>query len=483
MRNPVRLPIVLLLAVSAAASAQVTATLEDIPGTGPRDAFDISSMGAYNHDAVYKGDLYVLYWHGPGPSMRDDFQTWTWDPVICTGFANPPPGSSPECNDRVLMAWKHLSCLSGDWACGENAFWNIYGGRRNYHTDPNVDAGSGNANYFTWRNSGGALAPPPVQQMAGWSDLGGFGFTPANCRGSDGEVYELGNYGGSGYPAVVYANGRWFMAFDASLHSPARSGSTEEDVHRIGWATSDDGANWTYHGVIVRDASEANCSDGSYATDLYFENGSFYLLVTSISHGPGPGTNKMYLLKAPFSPSAPSGFEGWHAPTGRDFEDNLLYPEFPNVSPDVPIDFRRHQSITGDQDFIINGTIAKVYASPASDEYRYVLVVDLSRALTVTDGRKVCPSDDASYPLRVYTSPSLERVFRSFSDITPAENSSRFKSAGWYGWSPEIPQVVPDGRFTRVYDPITVFVNYCAADDNRQNIGRVRLNLRGGIYH
>jgi len=282
---------------------------------------------------------------------------------------------------------------------------------------------------------------------------------------------------------VVYANGRWFMAFDASLHSPSRGGFTEEDVHRIGWATSDDGANWTYHGVIVRDASEANCSDGLYASDLYFENGHFYLLATSITHGPGPGTNKLYLLKAPYSEDSPTGFDGWYAPTGRDFEDNLLYPDYPNVSPQFPLDFRRHQSITDDSDFIINGTLSKVYASPTSDEFRYVLVVDLSRALTTNGADKVCPADAASYPLRVYTSERLENVFRSYSDITPAQNNSRFQSAGWYGWSPEIPMVVPDERFTRVYDPVTLFVNYCAADDNRQNVGRVRLNLTGGIYH
>ena len=471
--------LILLIAVSA--SAQVTATLEDIPGSGPVDAFDLSSMGAYNQDVLYKGDLYVLYWHGPGPSMRDDFQTWTWDPVICTGFSNPPPGSSPECNDRVMMAWKHMTCLSGDWACSDNAFWNVYGGTRNYHSDPNVDAGNGNLNYFTWRNSGGAIAPPPIHQMAGWSELGGFGYTPTSCRGSDGQFYQLGSYGGTGYPSVVYANGRWFMAFDASLHSPARGGSTEEDVHRIGWASSSDGANWTYHGVIVRDASEANCSDGLYASDLYFENGSFYLLVTSISHGPGPGTNQMYLLKAPYSDNS-RGFAGWYAPTGRDFTDTLIYPPDPNVSPDFPVDFRRMQAITTDQDFIINGTLSKVYASPTSDEFRYVLIVDLSTALATSDGVKVCPADAASYPLRVYTSAGLEKVFRSYSDITPAQNHSRFQSAGWYGWSPDIPQVVPDERFTRVYEPLTLFVNYCAGDDNRQNIGRVRLNLSGDIY-
>src|SRR5215213_294065 len=136
--------LLLSAAITTAVSAQVKATLEDIPGTTPVDAFDISGMGAYNHDALYKGDLYVMYWHGPGPTMRDDFATWTWDPVICTGFATPPPGSSPECNDRVLMAWKHLTCASSDWACSSNAFWNVYGGTRNYHSDPAVDAGHGN---------------------------------------------------------------------------------------------------------------------------------------------------------------------------------------------------------------------------------------------------------------------------------------------------------------------------------------------------
>jgi hypothetical protein len=292
----------------------------------------------------------------------------------------------------------------------------------------------------------------------------------------------VSRYSGTGYPAVVYAHGRWFMAFDASLHSPAHAGMTETDIHRIGWASSDDGANWTYHGVIVRDASEAYCSDGAYASDLYFENDTFYLLMTSITHGFGPGTNKLYLLKAPFSHVAASGTAGWYAPLARDEEDNLLYPDWPNVSPLVPVDFRFHQPVTDDSDFIVNGTIAKVYASKESEEFRYVLVVDRSEALTSVAGRKVCPPASASYPLRVYTSAGLEKVFTSFSDVTSAENRSRLQSSGWYGWSPDIVFVVPNGAIPRVYDPVTLFVNYCASDENRNNIGRVQLNLSGDIF-
>lgn len=477
-----RLTVVIMLSGMSLA-AQVTATLENIPGTNPADAFDISGMASYNHDVVYKSDLYVAYWHGAGPTMKDDYATWTWNPVICTGFASPPPGSSPECNDRVMMAWKHFSCADPNWACGSNAFWNMYNGSKNYHTNPSVTAGNGNTNYFTWQNSGGAIAPPPIRRMAGWSDISGFGYIPASCQGSDGQSHTLSSYSGSGYPSVIYANGKWFMAYDANLHSPASGGATEEDVHRIAWATSTDGANWIHHGIIMRDASEAYCADGLYTSDLYFENNTFYLLVTSITHGVGPGTNKMYLLKAPYSSTSTTGFTGWYAPTGKDFANNLIYPSTPNVSPATPIDFRFLQSITDDSDFIINGTIAKVYASAASSNYRYVLVVDLSPALSSSGGQKICPPQSDSYPLRVYTSAGLEKFFTSKSDITASNNFSRFQSAGWYGWSPDIPFLVPDGSYSKVYDPVTMFVNYCASSSNRLNIGRVRLNLTGDIYN
>jgi len=465
-----------MLVLALPLAAQVTATIEDPPGEMP-EAYDISGLGSYNHDVLYKDDLYVAYWHGPGPSMLDDFFTWTWEPVACSNFAAPEAGSSPECNDRVLMAWKHLSCADPNWACGTNAYWNMYNGRRNYHPDPGTVSAFGNTNYFTLN------PPPPIQRMVGWSDIAHSGFTPARCTGLDDRAYDVSHYSGTGYPAVVYANGRWFMAFDASLHSPANGGMTETDIHRIGWATSDDGAHWTYHGVIVRDASEAFCSDGLYASDLYFENDTFYLLVTSITHGRGPGTNRMYLLKAPFSHVTASGFTGWHAPVGKDDENRLIYTDTPNVSPAVPIDFRFRQSITDDSDFILNGTLAKVYASETSDEFRYVLVVDRSEALSSMGGRKVCPPASASYPLRVYTSASLERVFTSFTDITAAQNRSRFQSSGWYGWSPDIVFVVPNEAQKRVYDPVTLFINYCASDDNRQNIGRVQLDLKGEIFN
>lgn len=472
MARPTLTLLILLAALPVA--AQVTATIEDVPQSEPADAFDITGVGSYNHDVLYKDDLYVAYWHGPGPSMRDDFFTWTWDPVTCTNFAAPEPGSSPECNDRVLMAWKHLTCADPNWACGANSYWNVFDGRKNYNTDPGL--GASNANYFTWN------PPPPIRRMVGWSEVAGSGYAPVSCTGVDDRQYTVSSYSGTGYPAVVYAHGRWFMAFDASLHSPANGGMTETDIHRIGWATSEDGAHWTYHGIIVRDASETFCSDGVYASDLYFENDTFYLLVTSITHGRGPGTNRLYLLKAPFSHVAADGTAGWYAPVGKDDDDHLIYTGSPNVSPAVPVDFRFRQAITDDSDFILNGTIGKVYASATSDEYRYVLIVDRSEALTSMGGRKVCPPASASYPLRVYTSDGLEKVFTAFSDITSEENRSRFQSSGWYGWSPDIAFVVPNDVQPRVYDPVTLFINYCASDDNRNNIGRVQLDLKGDIY-
>jgi hypothetical protein len=33
-----------------------------------------------------------------------------------------------------------------------------------------------------------------------------------------------------------------------------------------------------------------------------------------------------------------------------------------------------------------------------------------------------------------------------------------------------------------VFDPVTLFINYCATDDNRNNIGRVQLNLKGDVF-
>jgi hypothetical protein len=175
------LTLFLLLAVPL--SAQVTATLEDLAEkSGPPDAFDISGVGSYNHDVLYKDDVYVAYWHGPGPSMLDDFLTWTWDPVICSNFASPEPGNSPECNDRVLMAWKHLSCWDPNWACGDNAYWNVYDGRKNYHVDPGV--GASNTNYFSNWNP-----PPPIRRMIGWSEVQNSGYTPVSCTGIDNQQY------------------------------------------------------------------------------------------------------------------------------------------------------------------------------------------------------------------------------------------------------------------------------------------------------
>ncbi len=442
------------LAFGTTSAQTFTAKLENIPGTNPPDAYDYPDMSAYHADFIYKQDIYVIYYQGRGPSIING--QWSW------GFCGDQ--QSTECGDRVFMAWKHLSCLAGS-PCGGDHYWNVYAGRSNYSTDPSENPGNGNMNF----RSTGTI--PPIQRMTGWVENQNLGYLPTGCPTS------YNYYGGSGRPGVIYVNGKWYMAYDAAIARSDNPGNS--DIHRIAWASSTDGANWTVHGIVFRDFSETfDCGAGAQVNNLYFENNTFYMYMMSL------GTNRQYLLKSPYNSSTATGYhaDGWWAPTGINGSGNLEFPNYPAI-PNVPTgalvdpSSSNWQPINDVASYGSHGSLAKVHPTNTSPDYRYITVNNVDTA-------PFGPPTPAAQPLmRVCMSDGtfLERPFTNCRYIYPADNLTGKTAHGYYGWSPKIPWLVPDATYTRVYSPVTTFINYYNGFTNN-SIARVRLKLSGDIY-
>jgi hypothetical protein len=127
---------------------------------------------------------------------------------------------------------------------------------------------------------------------------------------------------------VNYPGGtRWFMAFnsmikfvtptgpDPTTPNPSDYGRSAADNWRILWATSPDGVAWTIHEqILFRSPGEGLGPErGLLVTDLFVDQGFFYLLFTDV------GKSHMYLARCRIdldNPSSPTGYrqnaaEGW----------------------------------------------------------------------------------------------------------------------------------------------------------------------------
>ena len=101
----------------------------------------------------------------------------------------------------------------------------------------------------------------------------------------------------------VYYNGgvsRWFMAFNEQIHSEDNQGSNSSDNSsdnwRILWARSEDGKTWTVDPqILFRSVSETStdyCGTGLLVTDMFLDNGHFYMTFTDV------GTSAVYLVRS-----------------------------------------------------------------------------------------------------------------------------------------------------------------------------------------
>lgn len=238
-----------------------------IPAHDPKtENFDILSIGSYYNDTVYKQDVFSVY---SRRGAQTDVDRRTMDLVsenLNDADCNPAtPGPVPgvfECNDRLLMAWKHFTCSNPDWACSNNRHWNVYypDNVKNYSSVPQEQPR--NVNYFRWEdsdgipnNQAGTEAPPPVRSMANWFSTPKFVAPKCQPLATACAPPNTCTYSGAGAPTVIYLRDKpspgqntWYMAYDANTIWNSDAGST--DVHRIAWATSTDGVNWAYFGAL-----------------------------------------------------------------------------------------------------------------------------------------------------------------------------------------------------------------------------------------
>jgi hypothetical protein len=480
-----------LCTLVGSAAAQVTATIRDVPGVSPYDAFDFKQMTAYHPAVIYTNDIYALYYHGGGPSNTGSGFNWNQDPCNNTapyvqdpnnptGFIQAwvePDSGYSECDDRTFFAWKHLSCAAGG-ACGSTNSWNVWPGTANY---PALQYFNSKYTYSGLLQTG--ITPPT--SIANWSTGNSLSplspnflpyQTPALSYPDPATPsYSVPSYSGGGNQSAIEVEGHFFMAWDPNINDPTHH-TGGNDVHRIAWAYSNDGANWTQSGVVIRDASEVtNRGEGVVASALYYEQATqtFYMLASSLK------TGQIYLLKAHYSPNPPY-FDHWYVPTGSPTFSYTTY-----IDPNTPFDFTTATPLfTNISSYYTTGTMAKVYANSTNTvDYNYVFVVD-----EVSDG---------SYPLRVYTSPTLEHVQTTYATVNASGNTSHATARGEYSWYPNIPWMGPDSTYTRAYNPVTLWLTYtdaaitvnCLSWDTQRipcvsqnDLGRVQLVLSGGIY-
>jgi hypothetical protein len=482
--------VVVFLAIVFPASAQtVTGQIVDVAGVSPADAFDLNNMSGYHPSAVYKDDIYALFYHGGGPSIRDttnpDGSQWSWWKPYTTcnetetdsSYTTPVPGYR-ECNDRVFMSWKHLSCGAGG-ACGTNNNWNTYPGTSNY---PNMD-------YFhSAGNSPAYSLPTGITSMANWSNYTSFP-APYLHPASQPNASE---YGGAGAPSVIYQNGLWFMAYSALVGGIGNG----NDLWRMAWAYSTDGANWTQTGLIYLDDAGESLGPPQFGVipqQIYYEDGFFYIIFTRLFG------NSIYIMRSAFQ-SSPPYYSVWQMPTAIDGNGN--FTTWANI-PDFRLPNQTPVSI-GDKIALIDSNSAalcwntttyptvgfsKVYASNTSESYRYVMLIDIADGAC---GNTPFPNPDApqkQYPLRLFVSSAASNTFLKswnnvpFYDIQAEQNLSHATIRSNLRWKPSFVWLVPNATYTRPYNPITMYVG--SSDDpngKNHNLSRVQLRLSGDIY-
>ncbi len=297
-------------------------------------------------------------------------------------------------------------------------------------------------------------------------------------------------YSGAGAPTVIYANGIWFMAYSIIIGGDYTQ-SPGTDIWRIAWAYSLDGANWTQTSLIYIDEAE-NVQPPAYGAmpqQLYYENGYFYLVFTRLFG------NNIYMMRAPFQASPPY-YTRWELPTATDANNDFTATAWVQL-PDYSTPGQPAVSTLGVVPLIASDSLesalcnntettpkigfAKLYASNSSPNYRYIFMLDLSRS-TCGDGR---------YPLRVFSSPTLERKITLtganptlYTDINAGQNLShvQYKSAD-LDWKPSFVWLVPNTTYPQPYNPATLFMNSSNLPSGlNHNVGRVQLRLSGDIY-
>ncbi|HEY6349033.1 MAG TPA: hypothetical protein VI636_06445 [Candidatus Angelobacter sp.] len=197
---------------------------------------------------------------------------------------------------------------------------------------------------------------------------------------------------------VVYVNGNWYMAFSETINNPTlqQNGSytwTSADLFLVGWATSNDGKNWTIrHQLFQTSLEQFSCNAVLLVTQLTTDNNYFYMLAYEL------GGKGLILFRAPIDTANPDGFDS----NAWQIETQNGWTEVPTGS---VIDTTALQAVSLVPSSGLQGALARVFNSGAPNSP--------SQIILVTD-------DSSNTVLNVWSAPDFGQPFVFQSTIDTA---------------------------------------------------------------
>ncbi|CAN5268526.1 hypothetical protein BH18ACT10_BH18ACT10_14040 [soil metagenome] len=321
----------------------------------------------------------------------------------------------------------------------------------------------------------------------------GNGCHPVNLR----DLYEHATAGANGKAFEVHyqnAQSRWYMPFNAQIHSEFNQGDNSDDNWRIMWAYSDFGAvgaepelNWHVHPqILFRSIRESwACGLGFLLTDFFLDNNYFYLVFTEVD------TQSVYLARSqtagwagePGGASTIPGYTAWEvaqAPVGGVYQWRTItaqehqqqldfgpaginaYNILPSPSP-----YRNNLA------FVAQASVARVY-NMSGTTFRYLAVLaDCDPSVT----QHPCPPDKRI--LRLFSTAALNQPFRLEGGI----NTTGI-ALGGNGWELGFTKYVDDGLPHRLASGFDLWLVQAIGDGiSNASVTRRRAVVTGGeIY-
>jgi hypothetical protein len=324
--------------------------------------------------------------------------------------ATPPLQRDPRCGDSGGVVWKTPLSSVNSWLYQNNVIGgstrvlptpSVGGWPRQWPVNCPLTGANGFAPVVSAKAINDAIPSPP------------HALTPGGCSRdtSDPNSYATG----AADPKVVYANGKWYMAFSETINNPdlVHDSWTSGDLFLVLWGVSNDGLNWTIRRQLFRTTHEStDCSGGMLVTQLTVDNNNFYMLVDEIGHA------GLLLFRAPINTALPDGFAQWQIAT-HDPNPNLYH--WVNTPANGYIDSAALNafSIMPGPVFVKQGAMARVHSSSAGGASRIIGVTNRS-------------NDLSTGWLELWSAPDLDTPF-TFQNII---DTTFYQPVGLNGWEP-----------------------------------------------
>ncbi|HYM61862.1 MAG TPA: hypothetical protein VEZ11_13330 [Thermoanaerobaculia bacterium] len=236
--------------------------------------------------------------------------------------------------------------------------------------------------------------------------------TPHTCSRDTTDPNSLAT--GAADTKVVYVNGKWYMGYSETINNPQNGAWTPSDLFSIGWATSNDGKNWTVSRQLFRSSLESvYCDGGLLLTQLTTDNNYFYMVADEMR---GAGA---ILLRAAINQANPDGFDSWqiaaHDPMNPNHYNWVTAP----VGGVIDTGALGAFSIMPTPSFVQQAAIARVYTSSAAGSPSRIIGVSKHDNPTLT-----------SAVMDVWSAPDLDTPFTYQSTI----DTAFIKPPGLNGW-------------------------------------------------